>query len=154
MSCKTQVINNAQGQAPPQRTSQRFVTLSKAIVGLLWLKFVRSLVSAMGACSPSSKNELQFRKLSARCVPRLLSDQKKKALTEEKLAQLYWTALQHPPYSPDLSPCDYHLFGPLKEALRGQRFEDDEEVQNFVRNWLQKRPPSFYDAGVKKLPIC
>ena len=73
----------------------------------------------------------------------------KKALTEEKLDHLYWTALQHPPYSPDLSPCDYHMFGPLKEALGGQRFEDDEEVQNFVRNWLQKRPPSFYDAEVK-----
>jgi len=41
------------------------------------------------------------------------------------------------------------MFGPLKEALGGQRFEDDEEVQNFVRNWLQKRPPSFYDAEVK-----
>ena len=77
----------------------------------------------------------------------------KKSLTEEKLAQLYWTALQHPPYSPDLSPCDYHMFGPFKEALGGQRFDDDEQVQNFVRNWLQTRPPSFYDAGVKNPPI-
>jgi len=56
---QTQVINDAQGQASPQRVSQWFVTVLKAIVGLLWLKFVRSLVhvqvSAMGACSPSSK---------------------------------------------------------------------------------------------------
>jgi hypothetical protein len=65
----------------------------------------------------------------------------KKALTEEKLAQLYWTALQHSPYSPDLSPCDYHMFGPLKKALGGQRFDDDEQVQNFVRKWQQTRPP-------------
>ena len=76
----------------------------------------------------------------------------KKALTEENLAKLYWTALQHPPYSPDLSPCDYHMFGPLKEALGGQLFGDDEQVENFVRNWLQTRPPSFYDAGVKQTP--
>ena len=48
---------------------------------------------------------------------------------------------------------NYHKFGPLKEALLGQRFDDDEQVENFVRNWLQTRPPSFYDAGVKKLPI-
>jgi len=41
------------------------------------------------------------------------------ALTQEKLAQMYWTVLEHPPYSPDLSPCDYHMFGPLKEALGG-----------------------------------
>ena len=42
------------------------------------------------------------------------------------------------------------MFGPLKEALGGQRFDDDEQVENFVRNWLQTRPPPFYDAGVKK----
>jgi hypothetical protein len=45
------------------------------------------------------------------------------------------------------------MFGPLKEALGGQRFVDDEQVENFVRNWLQKCPPSFYDAGIRKLPI-
>jgi len=56
MPYKTQVIDAAQGQASPQRISQWFVTLLKTIIGLLWLKFVRSLVciSGMGVCSPSS----------------------------------------------------------------------------------------------------
>jgi hypothetical protein len=62
---------------------------------------------------------------------------------------MYWTALEHPSYSLDLSPCDYHMFGPLKEALQPQRFNDDEQVKNFVRKWLQTRPPSFYSAGIK-----
>jgi histone-lysine N-methyltransferase SETMAR len=66
---------------------------------------------------------------------------------------MYWTALKHPPYSPDLSPCDYHMFGLLKGALGGQHFDSDEQVENFVRKWLQTRPASFYDAGIKKLPI-
>ena len=44
------------------------------------------------------------------------------ALTQEKLAEMYWTVLEHPPYSPNLSPCDYHMFGPLKEALGGATF--------------------------------
>jgi len=66
---------------------------------------------------------------------------------------LDWTALEHPPHSPDFSPCDYHMFGPLKEALGGQRFDNNEQVKNFVCKWLQMRPPSFYDAGIKKLPI-
>ena len=30
-----------------------------------------------------------------------------------------WEILHHPPYSPDLSPCDFHMFGPLKRALKG-----------------------------------
>jgi hypothetical protein len=48
------------------------------------------------------------------------------------------------------------MFGPLKEALGGGRqcFDDDEQVENFVRKWLHMRPPSFYDAGIKWLPIC
>jgi hypothetical protein len=75
------------------------------------------------------------------------------ALTQEKLAQVYWTALEHSLYSPDLYPCDYHMFGPLKEAQRRQRFDDDEQVENFVHKWLQTGPTSFYDAGIKKLPI-
>ena len=75
------------------------------------------------------------------------------AITQEKLAEMNWTVLEHPPYSPNLSPCDYHMFGPLKEALGGQRFDDDVQVENFLRKWLQTSPPSFYDAGIKKLSI-
>jgi hypothetical protein len=102
------------------------------------------------------KHELVSRKISARWVPRLLSDKQKTArvqISETLLAQMYWTALEHPPYSPNLSPGDYHMFGPLKESQGGQHFDDDEQVENCVRKWLQTRPPSFYDAGIKKLPI-
>ncbi|GFW46777.1 histone-lysine N-methyltransferase SETMAR [Trichonephila clavipes] len=30
--------------------------------------------------------------------------------------------LPHPPYSPDLTPCDFWLFPQLKKPLRGKRF--------------------------------
>jgi histone-lysine N-methyltransferase SETMAR len=40
----------------------------------------------------------------------------------ETLKQLKWEAMEHPAYNPDLAPSDFHLFGPLKEALRGRRF--------------------------------
>lgn len=73
-------------------------------------------------------------------------------LTQEKLTQMHWTPLEHPPYSPDLSPCDYHLFGPLKEDLGGRRFGDNAAVEEFVRNWLTTRHPSFFKDGIKKLP--
>ena len=35
----------------------------------------------------------------------------------------------HPPYSPDMSPCDFWMFPRLKEKLRGRRFEDVEEMR-------------------------
>ena len=36
--------------------------------------------------------------------------------------------LQHPPYSPDLSPCDFFWFPRVKNELRGRRFANVEEV--------------------------
>jgi transposase len=39
------------------------------------------------------------------------------ALTMATLLKLKWDVLLHPPYSPDLAPSDYHLFGPMKGVL-------------------------------------
>ena len=47
-------------------------------------------------------------------------------------------------YSPDLAPSDFHLFGPLKYALRGTRFGDDESVIRAVRTWLREQETSCY----------
>ena len=35
--------------------------------------------------------------------------------TQKKLAYLGFQCLDHPPYSPDLAPSDYHLFPGLKK---------------------------------------
>jgi len=37
-----------------------------------------------------------------------------------------WTVLPHPPYSPDLAPSNFHVFGSLLYALRGRRCPEDE----------------------------
>jgi transposase len=39
------------------------------------------------------------------------------------------TVLTHPPYSPDLSPCDFFLFPQLKKRLKGRRHENIEATQ-------------------------
>jgi len=40
-----------------------------------------------------------------------------------------WTILPQPSYSPDLAPSDFYLFGPSKDYLGGQKFEDDEVIR-------------------------
>jgi len=37
--------------------------------------------------------------------------------TQEKLAYLVFQCLDHPPYSPDLAPSDYHLLPGLKKTI-------------------------------------
>jgi transposase len=50
-------------------------------------------------------------------------------LTLQTIQKNGWKLLSHPPYSPDLSPSDYHLFGPLKYNLRGHHYETEEAVR-------------------------
>ena len=64
--------------------------------------------------------------------------------TLQTLVKLDFTVLEHPAYSPDLAPSDYHLFGPLKNALRGHRFTLDEGVKKAVHEWLAAQPKTFF----------
>ena len=50
-------------------------------------------------------------------------------VVQDLVCCMKWEVLQHPPYSPDLSPCDYHVFGTLKKSLKGRRFKLDAEVE-------------------------
>jgi hypothetical protein len=56
--------------------------------------------------------------------------------------------LPHPPYSPDLTSSDFHLFWPLKDALRGRHFGSDEEVKEAVHDWLMQQPKDFFSRGI------
>ena len=72
------------------------------------------------------------------------------AHTLETLKQLKWEAMEHPAYSPDLAPSDFHLFGLLKDALRGRRFSCG-DVKAVVHQWLCAQPKTFFADGIKKL---
>jgi histone-lysine N-methyltransferase SETMAR len=67
--------------------------------------------------------------------------------TREAITKLQWTVLPHPPYSPDLAPSGYHIFSPLKDAIRRKKFEDDEEVISEVKRSLPQRPTELYCEG-------
>jgi histone-lysine N-methyltransferase SETMAR len=41
--------------------------------------------------------------------------------TQEAITKLGWIVLPHPPYSPDLAPSDFHIFGALKDAISWER---------------------------------
>jgi len=73
------------------------------------------------------------------------------AHTVDTLSALKFEVLKHPPYSPDLAPLDFHLFGPMKEHLRSQKFADDNKVMEAVQSWLKAMPKSFFLEGIHKL---
>jgi histone-lysine N-methyltransferase SETMAR len=69
--------------------------------------------------------------------------------TWDTLRRFGWGVLDHPPYRPDLSLCDCHVFGPLKKTLKGRRFNSDEAVREAVEQWVH--PATFFVEGITKL---
>jgi len=59
--------------------------------------------------------------------------------------------MEHPPYSLDLAPPDFHPSGPLKEALSGRQFSCDDDVKAAVHQWLRAQPKTFFADGIKNL---
>ena len=66
-------------------------------------------------------------------------------------AQCSFEILDHPPYSPDLAPSDFHLFWNLKKPLRGRRFQDRNEIENAVIEWCNEQPGEFFLEGIRAL---
>ena len=52
------------------------------------------------------------------------------------LADKRITVLEHPPYSPDLAPCDFYLFPKIKSLLKGTHFTYVEEVKTKTADLL------------------
>jgi histone-lysine N-methyltransferase SETMAR len=48
--------------------------------------------------------------------------------TADTLRVMKLPRVPHPPYSPDLSPCDFWFFGRAKVALQNQSFVDTDEL--------------------------
>ena len=64
--------------------------------------------------------------------------------TQKKLAYLCFQCLDHPSYSPDLAPSDYHLFPGLKKQFKGRHFSSDTEVIAAAETWLDGQPSDFF----------
>jgi len=62
-----------------------------------------------------------------------------------------WHILDHLPYSPNLVPCDFHLFLHLKKHFVGKNFDDDDDLQEEVMTWFKVLAADFYDSGIQKL---
>lgn len=75
-------------------------------------------------------------------------------ITMQKLSALNYETLPHPPYSPDLSPTDYHFFKHLSHFLNEKTFRNQANVEDAVQEFINTRTPNFYQNGIKKLETC
>ena len=66
--------------------------------------------------------------------------------------------LNHPPYSPDLSPCDFFLFPRLTKMLSGNKYTSRRSLGSAIYQCLQQIPKEDYLSAfhdwVKRLQRC
>jgi hypothetical protein len=73
------------------------------------------------------------------CFIMTIPDLHRAQATQERIQVLQWEHLEHPPYSPDLAPTDFHLYDLLKKHFVGKHFFDDKEVETEVWKWLRQQ---------------
>lgn len=75
------------------------------------------------------------------------------ALTENKVK-----ILPHPPYSPDLAPCDFFLFPFVKERLRGIHFESPEAAVHAYEREISTMEPEIwhncFNSWFSRMKLC
>jgi histone-lysine N-methyltransferase SETMAR len=73
-------------------------------------------------------------------------------MTKAAIQELDWEILPCPPYSPDLSLSDYHLFHSLSNNLRGVSFNNDAELQNWLDDYFTAKPAELFKCEIENLP--
>ncbi|KAI6656103.1 Histone-lysine N-methyltransferase SETMAR-like [Oopsacas minuta] len=80
------------------------------------------------------------------------------AKTLDFLAENSVQLVSHPPYSPDLAPCEFLLFPTIKEKICGIRFESPEEARLAFEEALWSLPEekwhSCFDSWFHRMQLC
>ena len=82
----------------------------------------------------------------------------KTAFVRQQIIDGGLSTLEHPPYSPDLAPCDFFLFPKLKSLLSGRNFKTRPALAKAVNEQLRALPQSDYrhcfDSWLRRLKLC
>jgi histone-lysine N-methyltransferase SETMAR len=64
----------------------------------------------------------------------------------------------YPPFSPDLAPSDFYMFGKVKKALMGVRFDDEDQlfqgVMDVLHRILREQLEAVFDEWLVRTDAC
>jgi hypothetical protein len=76
----------------------------------------------------------------------------------ENLASFGFRRMANPPYSPDLAPHDFFLFGAMKQAFAGQHFAAIDNLLMSVEAFLRGLSADFlqtvFQEWIRRLQLC
>lgn len=71
-----------------------------------------------------------------------------------KFNELNYELLEHPAYSPDLTPCDYYLFLNLKKFLSGKLFTSNNEATAVVDGYFVNILKLYFNDDIELFGHC
>ena len=74
-----------------------------------------------------------------------------KSSQKQKIQDMGWEHLEHPPYNPGLSPSDFYLFRSLEHWLRGKKFRTIEEMRQSLTEFFDSKDREWYRRGIHQL---
>jgi histone-lysine N-methyltransferase SETMAR len=75
----------------------------------------------------------------------------KSRFSKAAVAECDFVEIDHPPYRPDLAPCNYFLFPNFKKTLKGTKLRDDDELRAAVERHFADKPNKYFYNGLKML---
>lgn len=72
-------------------------------------------------------------------------------MTQQKIRELGYEVLPHPPYSPDIAPSDYYLFRSMAHFLKGKNYQKLDDIKNDLQSFFDQKTPEFYSDGIHSL---
>ena len=145
---------------PKLHQKKVMVTVWWSAAGLIHHSFLNTgeTITAEKYCQQIDKMHHELRRMCPRLVnmkgPILLHDNARPHIakpTLQKLNELGYETLPHPPYSPDLSPTDYHFFKHLDNFLQEKCFKNQDDAKDAFNAFIASRTQEFYTRGINKL---
>ena len=68
----------------------------------------------------------------------------KSNITQAAIQYTDLTELNHPAYSSDIAPRDYHPFSNLKDFLRSRNFDTDDEAIMIMNHYLENHDSDYF----------
>ena len=111
---------------------KEFVPLGKTFNAVYYLTVMKRLLARIRRVRPEYRESESWRLLHDNALSH------RSTLVTDFFIKNHILSLNHSPYSPDLAPSDFYLFGKLMHsAMKGKRYKDVEHIQTATTSILK-----------------
>lgn len=124
---------------------KEFVPPGQTITGEYYLNVLKRLMARIRRIRP------EYRDGNSWCLLHDNAPSHKSIIVSRFLTNNNVCVLNHPPYSPDLAPCDFSLFPKIKMKLKGCYFKDVPTIQTVSTRVLEEIPKHELEHSFQSL---